>query len=332
MASAVANGLDADVLVAAVAVLRVKVNADPASTSGIASNLYSALSSSTVRVGVFDECDYFLGEIATIAGNSFRHLGNFDEASRWFDLADCNFRQTVNPGPPTAQVAYARLAMMYDQRKSERVVEAIPTIIRGFERLGMRSDACKAKFLEAMALKQAGKDETAFQRFEALREDLTPSDAILYPRVLTEIGAEYARNGRYEEAVKVYEQAADAISNGQDPLAAAHLKGTIAETYRQKGELNVAIDCYRLALAEFAKLEMRATVAYYRVITAEALLLANRDREAEWEIRAALPIIDEQGLLSEGVAALALLRESIQRRNLDKNALGEVRDHLRKLA
>jgi hypothetical protein len=53
-----------------------------------------------------------------------------------------------------------------------------------------------------------------------------------------------------------------------------------------------------------------------------------RDREAEWEILAALPAIDEMKMVPEGFAAIALLRESVARRRTNLPALQELRAHL----
>lgn len=73
---------------------------------------------------------------------------------------------------------------------------------------------------------------------------------------------------------------------------------------------------------------MRALVAYTHLVIAETLLATNRQREAEWEILAALPAIQELSLVPEGFAAAALLRESVSRRQTDPKALQDLRAHL----
>jgi hypothetical protein len=71
-------------------------------------------------------------------------------------------------------------------------------------------------------------------------------------------------------------------------------------------------------------------MAYLRVLLAESLLASGREREAEWELLAALPIIESQGLAAEGVAAVSLLRESVARRKTDTQALRAVYDQIKK--
>ena len=68
--------------------------------------------------------------------------------------------------------------------------------------------------------------------------------------------------------------------------------------------------------------------AYVRLFLAETLIALNCSREAEQEILAALPTIEEQKMVPEGLAAVALLKESVRRRKTDRNALRELREHL----
>jgi hypothetical protein len=61
---------------------------------------------------------------------------------------------------------------------------------------------------------------------------------------------------------------------------------------------------------------MKWPEAYHRVLLAETYLAMGRPREAEIEIRAALPILEEQGMLADAVIAVNLLREAVRQRKL----------------
>ena len=324
--------VDADVLFALISILRDEMNRSPLAISEEAARIHDWISKSRVKVGMFDERDYFLGELSLIAGVTFRHLGEFDAAEKWLELAEASFRHTLNPAPLAARVSYARLSIRFDQRQLERVLEGVPSLLVSFDRLGMPAERRKTQFLEAMSLKQVGENAASLASFEALRMDLPSEDSALLSRVLIEIGAEHARVGRFEEAVSVYGEAADLLSTANDPMPLAHLKGTIAETYRLKGELHVAVDCYRVAMAEFARLGMETTVAYDRILVAEVLLMVNRDREAEWEIAAALPVVESHNMIPDAVVAVGLLRESVKRRNTDRGALRDLREKISQIA
>ena len=54
----------------------------------------------------------------------------------------------------------------------------------------------------------------------------------------------------------------------------------------------------------------------------------DRPREAEWELLAALPTINEQQMVPEGFAAVVLLQESVKQRKTDPQALSELRQYL----
>jgi hypothetical protein len=76
-------------------------------------------------------------------------------------------------------------------------------------------------------------------------------------------------------------------------------------------------------------LGFKTKVAYIRMLLAETLLLADRPREAEVEILAALPTIEEQEMAAEGIVAISLLRESIRQSCPDREVLRQVREHLK---
>ncbi len=100
------------------------------------------------------------------------------------------------------------------------------------------------------------------------------------------------------------------------------------ETLRELGRLSDAIPAYRAAIEDLVTLGMATRAAYFRVLLAELLIQASKPREAEWELLAALPTIDEQKMVPEGFAAVALLRESVRQRKTDPKALVELREYL----
>jgi len=73
---------------------------------------------------------------------------------------------------------------------------------------------------------------------------------------------------------------------------------------------------------------MATREAYLRIVLAEALLQGGRSAEAELELRTALPTIEREKMVPEGVAAIALLRESVRQRKTDPKALSAVREYL----
>ena len=103
------------------------------------------------------------------------------------------------------------------------------------------------------------------------------------------------------------------------------LQLAIGNLLRKQGKrAEATLEAYRQALADATELGMRGDVAAIHLVVADLLLEAGHEAQAEWEIRAALPIIDEEKMVPEGIAALSLLRDSLRRRKIDKQALRDL--------
>jgi tetratricopeptide (TPR) repeat protein len=319
-----------DVLLALCGSLRETTDSTPGTVAEKAEYLYRLVSKPGKEMGLFDERDYFLGELALITGGAARHLGKHEDAGRWLDRAEAAFRHVVNAAPQLAKVSYARLALFFQTRRFDDVLELIPSLLKSFERFGMTTELRKAEFLEAMSLKQCSRDAEALSRFCQLRDRLkSEEDPALLGHVLIEIGGYSAAECREEEALRDYTQAAKLLAAANRPMALAHLKVTIGESLRESGNFGEALLAFRSAVGVYSQLEMVTFAAYTRVFVADVLLRLDRPREAEWEILAALPTIEEQKMVPEGFAAVALLKESVRQRQTDPNALRELREHLR---
>ena len=322
---------DAEVLTAICKELRDRKDVAPPFVLAEATDLYAWIARRAQVVGLFDERDYFLGELALIAAIAARYVGDKDETERWLDRSEASFRLTVNPGPLLSNVAYARLSLKFDRARFDDVLELLPALLASFERLGMKSEGFKARFLEAAALRDAGRLEDSFGRLQALRDELVRhEDAGLLGQVLVLMGNHLGAHQRFEEAVQAYEAALPNIKKGNRPIALAELKWSIGDTYRVQGACSKALDSYRAAQRDLLSLGLKPRVANVGLAIAESLLALGRPREAEWEILQALPTIEEQKMVPEGFAAVALLRESIKLQKADPNALRDLREHLQK--
>jgi tetratricopeptide (TPR) repeat protein len=134
--------------------------------------------------------------------------------------------------------------------------------------------------------------------------------------------------GCYEAALAAYAKAAPLLQAESQFSAIADLSLMVAVTMRRMGDHGSSLAAYREAIRGHADLGMLTRVAYERVLFAEALMQVGRLREAEWQILAALPTIDEQKMVPEGFVAVNLLRESIRLRKTDSKALAELREYL----
>jgi tetratricopeptide (TPR) repeat protein len=320
---------DPEVLFAVCRLLRDQRDLKPRNVAEEASVIYRGIQNWGERVGLFDERDYLLGESAFLAGCCYRHLGQHEEALRWLDRAEAGFRHTVNPGLGLSNVAYIRLALRFEMGHYHDVLELIPSVCSSFEKLGMLMDLAKGRLLEAMTLKQCGRMQAALEVLDQVRtQQAVLSDNSLHARILAEIGDVYQLEGQFDQAMKVYEIALPLLENRPPSLALADLQMFVGAGYRGQGHLVPALEALRSSLVTYAKLEMATRVSYVRLFIADTLLALGRNREAEWEILAALPAIEKGKMVPEGLAAVELLKESVRRRKTDPNALRELREHL----
>jgi tetratricopeptide (TPR) repeat protein len=193
----------------------------------------------------------------------------------------------------------------------------------------MAVENAKVQFLEAITLKALGKVDEHFGLLQGLEE--TPAvreSPSLHGQVLVHIGNHESVIGQFEAAARTYEKALPIVMRGNRPVALCELKWSIGDSYRGQGSLGRAIEAYRAAKNDYQALGFRGFVVQLSLVIAESFLALGRDREAEWEILSTLPIIDEEKMVPEGFAAVALLRESVSRRKTDPNALREVRERL----
>jgi thioredoxin-like negative regulator of GroEL len=109
----------------------------------------------------------------------------------------------------------------------------------------------------------------------------------------------------------------------------ANVNSIIASGYRAQGKLAEAIGTFRASKGIYAYLGMKTHEAYIEVLIAETYLAMGCHREAEREILKALPSIEEQGMITDAVAAVSILREAVRRRKLDPQVLREVTERLR---
>ncbi len=276
-----------------------------------------------------DELEYFLGEAAFLAGTCFRHLGQRAEALSWLDRAEAGFQHTANSAAGLANVAYARLALRFEMGRYEDVLDLLPSLLRRYEELSMRREMAKCRLLEAMALKCLSRVSEALEMLEPVCNSGTvKEDRLLYGRFLVELGDLHQLDGRFDTAMIAYRKALPLLQGVGLSVALADLKLVIGTALRGQPRPAQAIEALRAARDDYRGLGMATRQAYVHLLIAEAFLAMNHDREAEKEILAALPTIEEQKMVPEGFAAVALLRESVRRQKADPEALRQLREHL----
>lgn len=316
---------DPEVLLGLCGLLRDRLESDPSSVRRDAEFLYTFVVEPRRSIGLFDEREYFLGELSLLAGSSARSLALRDEAKLWFDRADASFRLTVNAVGDWSRVAYQRLALLLEERRLVELMELAPALVRSFESLEMTEDALKTKMLQGLASMELGRLDEAAIEFEEIR---ARAEKVGIQRLLAAASVNlvhaYSMAGRTAEALASGRQAEAVLISIGSKLGSAKLQLGLGFLLRSSGEIDASMEAYRAAQTAFADLAMYADVAAANLVLADLLIDLGRGAEARREIAAALPIVGEYKLVPEGMAALTLLKESLKQGTVDRRALRDL--------
>jgi len=313
---------DPELLLALCKLLTAQWETSPAKVRQEAEFFYRFIASPKRAIGLFDERQYYLSELALIAGTTCRDLFDREAAHEWFERAEASCSRVVNAGERVARLAYQKLALATEERRFNRVLELAPLWMESFEEMELWEDALKCRFLEAAALREVGQMPRAV---EVMREIYTEAEALgslrLAAIAASNLAQFYRVLGDLKEALAYAQKSLPLLKQLDNRINHAKLRWCVGDILREQGKLGEAIDTYRAALKEADDVGMRGDVVAIHLVLADVLLAAGQDRQAEWEIRAALPIIDEEKMVPEGYAALSLLRQSLQSHRINGEAL-----------
>ncbi len=323
---------DPETLLALCGILRERMSTSPASVRDEAEFLYRFIETPRREIGLFDERDYFLGETALLAGNACRNLSLREEAWLWFDRAEAGFRHTMNAPGELSRLAYQRLAERFEERQLDVVIELLPSLVESFQKLGMPEDALKCRFLEGLAHVEKDEPSAAVAVFNRICADAEAlhSDRLLSEAYVNLIHA-HGMLGEAREAIEASRRALPILKRLDNNIATAKVHWGLGILLREGGHTSEAIDSYRKAQEEFAAIGMRADIAALNLVVADLLLDLGQAREALGEVSAALPVIAELKMAPEGMAALSLVRESVRRQDVNRQALRELHGYFQEL-
>lgn len=322
-----------EILLAVCGILQSQKEANPANVRDEAEFFYDFLETPERPIGLFDERDYFLGETALIAGSACRFLYRREEARRWFDRSDAAFRQTVNAVAEWGRVTYQRLALRVEEREFEPVLELLPSLIQTFRKLEMWEDALKCRFLAGVSFMNMERYEPAVTVFREIcvEAERLGSESLLAVACNNLVQLQ-ALLGNSEEALDQAKETLRLFQKLDNRVGLAKLQWGIGILLRTHGNLSGSLEAYREAKDRFLALQMPSDVAALSLVLADIHLEMGNEAEARRQVLQALPIIQSENMVPEGMAALSLLQESIRQKNVNRQALREVHGYFEDLS
>jgi tetratricopeptide (TPR) repeat protein len=191
--------------------------------------------------------------------------------------------------------------------------------------MGLVEQSLMCRFLEGLAFRETGKIDRAVIVFlDICRQAEDQRNVRLVAQASLNLAQFYRVLGNLDEAMVYTRKAFPLLKQLDNRIGLVKLRWGVGSILREQGKSAEAVAAYREALDEARAIGMRADVATLHLVLADALLDVGQDHQAEREIRAALPIIDEERMVPEGFAALDLLRQALRYRQIDRKALREL--------
>lgn len=321
---------DAEMLQVLSDILRERWESAPVAMKAEAEFFYRFLEKPRRPIGFLDEREFFLGEFALIAGTACRFLFEPEEARLWFDRAQVNFARTLRLPVEVSRLSYQRAALRFEERQYETVLELVPAIVDSFASFNVTEYMLKCRFLEGAALVETEQLQEAAKVFGEIRDQAqTLKNEKLLALAYTNLFQVSVFLGETKEALANSRQALPLLRRLGNRVDLAKLQWGLGNLFRGQLKLGRAVVSYRGAQREFRELGMVADVAAIHLVVADLLLDLRHNQQAQQEIEAALPVLDEKKMVPEGIAALSLLRESLHRRQIDRQALRNLHGYFR---
>jgi tetratricopeptide (TPR) repeat protein len=279
------------------------------------------------------EIRFFRRDIALRAGVACRVLGKRREAREWFGRAAREFESGPSSSAERARLVYQELALALEERRFESVMNRLPGLVRAFTKLDMPEDLLKAEFLRGIALMETDRLTEAIDLYRELyRRAAVLENQRLAATASYNMVQIYGMLGDTEAAVAEAAIAVPLLRRLDNRVGLAKIRWGLGRLLRTQGKLEAAIENYRAAQGEFRDIGMRADLAALHLVIADLLIERGEEAHAMSEVLAALPIIEEEQMVPEGMAALSLLRESVRAQQLNRQALRDLHGYFEELA
>jgi tetratricopeptide (TPR) repeat protein len=194
-------------------------------------------------------------------GNTYREIGDHEEATRWYQEALSALEPTEDL--PRIGLALAHLGAAY--RESGRHDLALGQLTRAehiFELLNSLRLLAQARNSIGITLLEQGKTDEAMRQLQSslhLKEMV--GDDAGRARSLTEIARALTAKGAFAEAEQTLTEAAKITKRFGDTIESARIILVRARLYREMGRLTDAVKRYKEAIAAFETLGMRIDLA-----------------------------------------------------------------------
>lgn len=279
-----------------------------------------------------EERAWFLAQFEMLIAVCHKHLGRYSESEKWLELAERTCDSVLGSETVRARIEFVSRSVAYETGRFERAQMGVAQLTARFQEFGMERYVGRCTFLDGISLKDLHRFDESLCKLRAVAQISSGEVEPWLKGLSLAYAAEVlAKQGQESAAFKTLAEAWVLLKDSNVPIAIAHFHGVKGEILRDGGQLEAAIYSYRFSISFYESAQVRSHETSVRLILAETLLAAGRHRDAIEEIVTALPIIETLGLVREAVVAVALLRESLSRHEVNSEALRTLKRELQEL-
>ena len=269
--------------------------------------IYRWLSGSSISRLFPLENAYFLGEAAFLAGLTAEALGLRVEVVKWLTVAEKEFEGASAKAPLNGKVQLLRAMRARDLKRFDDCVRSFTALRPRLTAWGMYRESLLCKLAIALVWKELGLREKALAPLLELEHETENVDPSLYSCVLSHAAQILDSEGQERQAIGMLNKALFAAGSAGNPRVAAVAASCRGEAELDRGNREAAVDWFFTAVALSESGGSSSDLGYFRVYLAEALIATGRLEEARKQLILALPVIQRENMIPEGIHALKLL-------------------------
>ncbi len=220
------------------------------------------------------------GDFLLKIGNTFEEIGDYDEATRWYQEA----LSALEPTEDLHRIGMAHVQLGVAYRESGHHDIALAQLNRAehiFELLNSLRLLAQARNSIGITLLEQGKtDEALIQLRSSLHIKEMVGDDPGRARTLTEIARALISKGAFEDAEQTLAKAESITKKVRDTTEGARITLVRARLYRELGRLTGAVKYYKEAINSFDTLGMRIYLATACNELGDVLIRQKRRSEA----------------------------------------------------
>jgi tetratricopeptide (TPR) repeat protein len=256
-----------------------------------------------------DEVEFFAADSATLVAAIYRMLGR-QEFRGWLSLARKHLRRMKCPGPMRTKLHILSFLRQRDQHRFRYSVPGLRLLVSNSLRWGNYRDALTCRFAVAIASQLRGDLNGALASLEALVEETTNTEyQSLHALSLCHLADIRAAKGDPETAIRIQARGLEIGLESGDQLSLGSMFLVVGAGRKDLSDHVGAMACFETALMHYRSIGAGYWLGYALLIVAEAQIEVRRYQEALESIRAAIPIVQREKMLVEGVHAMSLLKE-----------------------